>query len=127
MYRRNDEAAERMKKRKAAEDDAPRLVERVPSLKSLRLSYAYRRADMPIGDSAHTRVVVVERAPALFVVPCADKDCKDGGHDITSLVMDALRQKKEKFEGTDPCHGALGSAGTRCSGVLTFEGAATYE
>jgi len=126
MMRRNNEAAERAKRRQEAEDDSPRLQDEIPSLASLRLVIAYRRGEMPIADSAHVKIVVVARAPALFVLPCSSKECRDGGHDITSMVMHALRAGKTKFAGEDQCRGALGSAGTPCTGTGTFEAEATY-
>ena len=126
MFHRNHEAAERARQRQQTEDDAPRLSTEVPNLKSLKLTYSYKRGEARIGESTHSRLVVVERAPALFVVPCSDRDCKDGGHDITSRVMQALKSGRATFEGDDPCHGALGSAGVRCSSVLSYGGEAVY-
>ncbi len=126
MYRRNTEATERTRQRQEREDNAPRLADEIPELRTLRLSIQYRRGDVKIGESTHTRVVVVPRAPALFVVPCHDRDCRDGGHDITASVMHGLRSRREQFEGTDACHGSLGSAGSRCTAVLIYEASATY-
>ena len=126
MIRRNNEAAERAKRRQEAEDDAPRLAAEIPSLATLRMVIAYRRGEIPVADSAHVKIVMVARAPALFVLPCSNRDCRDGGHDVTSLVMQGLRAGKTKFTGEDQCRGALGSAGTPCTGTGTFEAEATY-
>jgi hypothetical protein len=68
---------------------------------------------------------VVASAPALFVLPCRDTQCKDGGHDLTNVILAALRRQKERFEGEDACLGVVGSAG--CSRVLGFVAVATYQ
>jgi len=126
MYRRNSDAAERMRERRRSEDAAPRLATEVPSLKSLRMSYSFRRGDFQIAEAAYVRVVVVPTAPALFVLPCSDAGCHDGGHHITSAVLGALRAGLTEFSGEEPCRGAAGSSGTRCNCVLRYEATATY-
>ncbi len=126
MFHRHNEGAERMRQRKEAEDQAPRLAESCPTLQTLRLQLRFRRGETRIEDSAHVKIVVVPRAPAMFFVPCADKECREGGHDITSMVMDGLRRKQTTVTGEDACHGTLGSAQSRCSGSLEFVATATY-
>ncbi len=127
MFHRNHEAAERARQRQQTEDDAPRLSTEVPNLKSLKLTYSYNRGEARIGESTHSRLVVVERAPALFVVPCSDRDCKDGGHDLTSDVMRGLRAGRERFEGSAPCNGSLGSAAAPCTGAVAFVAIASFK
>ena len=77
-----------------------------------------------MSESSHKKRVVVERAPALFVIPCANKECTDGGHDVTSDIMRALRAKMERFEGAHACGGTVANA--PCSGVLRFTATAEY-
>ncbi len=125
MYHRNSEALERRRERQEREDSAPRLSIEVPTLRTLRMTISYYRGDVAV-QPGHTRLVVVQRAPALFVVTCADKDCKNGGHDITDSVMRALRAGQKSFTGSAPCNGELGSAGARCSSELRYEAEATY-
>lgn len=124
MHPKHTEAAERFRDRQRREDEAPRLSDRVPDLKNLRLSIAFSRGDASVQPS-HTRVVVVQRAPALFVVPCANKDCKNGGHDITQQVLDGLRDHKTTFTGTVRCSGELAN-GSLCDGELQFEANAEF-
>ena len=107
--------------RRQREDEAPKLLSQVPDLVNLRLEIEERSG---AGATKHTRRFVVERAPALFLVTCGDPRCTDGGHDLTSAVMRALRGHEASFQGTDECTGGLGS-GT-CSRVLHFEGTAEY-
>jgi len=121
--RRNSEAAQRAAARRQREDEAPRLVAEVPALESLRMDVEERREHGTV-SSSHIRRVVVEHAPALFVVGCNDRACKEGGHDVTSEVMRALRSQKATFEGSHACEGQVGSA--RCASVMHYKAVATY-
>ena len=90
-------------------------------LASLRLDLEERSG---IGGVKHVRRVIVDRAPALFLVPCGDPRCLDGGHDLTTTVMQALHTHETSFRGSDECGGAVGQSA--CQRVLHFEGAAEY-
>lgn len=97
----------------------------VPELTSLRLELSEKRNDVGVADTSHIRRVVVEHAPALFIIPCGESSCRDGGHDITRAIVRSLEQKLEKFEGDDPCSGQTGTAG--CARTLVFTAIATYK
>ena len=114
----------RSAERRKREDEAPRLSADVPRLKTLKLEIEERMNGGSVAEPVHVRRVVVEHAPALFVITCGDPRCKDGGHDITRSVMDGLRAHQERFEGEDICIGSLGTA--QCSRVLHFVCVATY-
>ena len=124
MWRRDREAAERAAARRQRENDAPRLNTVVPHLESLRLEVRETRANIANPEASHIRRVVVEHAPALFVVPCHDSHCKEGGHDVTRDVISALRARNLRFEGEDACQGTVGSA--NCERILRYVGVATY-
>jgi hypothetical protein len=124
MRRRNFEAAQRFADRRQREDDAPRLATAVPRLQALRLEVEERRSGVSSAESTHIRRIVVDAAPALFVLPCHDERCRDGGHDVTSVVMHALRAGQPQFEGEDACPGLVGSA--LCQRVLRYVGIAEY-
>jgi hypothetical protein len=119
---RQTAATERMER----EDQAKRLLEEVPSLKSLRMTVRHRRGEMGFSASEFVKVVIVSRAPALFVIPCGDPHCRDGGADVTQEVLRALRTGKQSFEGTAHCSGALGTASHSCTTVMTYTCEATY-
>ncbi len=121
--RRNSFAAQRFAERRRREDEAPRLSEQVHDLESLRLELEERSGDTAASPK-YTRRFVVARAPALFFVPCGDPRCLDGGHDLTSTVMHALRRQQTSFEADDTCSGALGNS--QCGRVLRVEGIAEY-
>jgi hypothetical protein len=120
---RKSEGAARLVERRRREDDAPRLKHEVPALEKLDLEINDSRGEVDPG-STYVRRVVVDQAPALFVLPCADPSCSDGGHDITSSVMYSLRSGAASFDGRDECHGSVGSA--PCGRVLTFVAKAAY-
>jgi hypothetical protein len=122
---KSSEAAERQQERRKREDEAPRLSATVPGLEKLRLEVSERSASIARPEHTHTRHVVVASAPALFVVPCHDTRCKDGGHDLTARILAALKSKQSKFQGEDACAGVVGSAA--CARILDYIGFATYE
>jgi hypothetical protein len=123
-HRRSTEAAQRAADRRRREDESARLATEVPRLESLRLEIEERRAGGVLTGGTHIRRIVVESAPALFVIPCGDRACKEGGHDITRRVMAALHEGKDSFGGDDTCSGQLGPA--RCDSILHYKGVATY-
>jgi hypothetical protein len=122
--RKNSGAALRFAERRQREDDAPRLSAQVPDLAALRFEMEERYG---AGSMKHIRRVVVDRAPALFLVPCGDPRCTDSEHDLTAVVMLALRAHRTSFDGSDECGGALGSAGNAyCTRSLHFQATAEY-
>ncbi|HLV22218.1 MAG TPA: hypothetical protein VKZ49_15100 [Polyangiaceae bacterium] len=124
MNRRGREIAERVAERRRREEAAPALSSIVPELAQLDMNIEERRAGTKLLESTHIRRVVVEHARALFVLPCGDRACKEGGHDITAEVLHALRAGKNEFEGEDPCVGQTGSAS--CQRVLRYVAHAEY-
>ena len=125
MNFRKSRATERMNERRRREDEAPRLSTVVPELESLRLELAEKRGDVAIPEATHIKRVVVEHAPALFLIPCGESACRDGGHDITRAVLRGLQTRMEVYEGDDPCSGQTGSA--PCGRSLVFTAYATYK
>jgi hypothetical protein len=121
MKRRNTAAAERFAERRRREQDAPRLADQVPSLVSLEISIDERSGACGV---KHTRRVVVDQAPALFLLPCGDSRCEHGEHDLTTPVMQALRAHETQFHGSDSCMGSLGPAA--CGRVVHFDVLAHY-
>lgn len=124
MWRRNPEAARRLAERRKREDEAPRLAAVLPMLESLgiRVHEANPGISNPVG--AHTRRVVVPTAPALFVLPCGDSQCRDGGHELTDELLAGLRLQKQQFEGEDSCRGVIGNS--ECRRVLRYVATASY-
>jgi hypothetical protein len=120
-YRRGRAAAERFAERRRREDEAPRLSTQVPELASLELEIQELSGAT---GTRHTRRVVVDRAPALFLLPCGDPRCEGGEHDLTTMVMHALRARETTFRGSDECTGALGPS--PCARVVRFEATAKY-
>ena len=120
-HRMNSPAAQRFADRRQREDDAPKLSSQVPALATLQLEIEERTG---IGGTKHTRRILIDRAPALFLVPCGDPRCLDGEHDLTMTVMRALRAHETTFHGSDECRGSVGTSA--CSRVIHFDGTAQY-
>jgi hypothetical protein len=114
-------AAKRSLERREAEDDAPRLTSSVPSLRSARIQITELT---PTGSTNYIKHVIVARAPALFLVPCGDSSCQDGGHDITPSIMSAFRRQLLSFEGEDSCPGTCGTAS--CGRSIRYQLTAEY-
>jgi hypothetical protein len=123
-YKKKTEAAERAQARRELENAAPRLATEVSALLTLKLELEEHEGTSRRPEQNHIRHIVVASAPALFMVPCGDSRCKDGGHDITRDVMRSLRSHETKFQGNDACQGSQGSG--LCVRILHYTGIATY-
>jgi hypothetical protein len=124
LGKRSGPAAERLAERRRREDDAPRLIERVPQLESLRLEIQELRGGSAVLESTHVRCIPVSSAPALFELSCLDSFCKDGTHDLTCEILRALEARATSFQGEDACTGHTGNAD--CQRVLRYVATATY-
>ena len=118
------EAANRFRERREREDAAPRLRNQVGRLLTLSIEIDDHPGATTMGGTRYVRHVVVDRAPALFYIPCSEAHCEDGGHDVTTAVMRALLAGQTEFSGQDVCFGWRD--GTQCARVLHFVGHATY-
>ena len=123
--RRNPEAQRRAAERRRRENEAERLREVVPELRRFSLVIEESCVSGVTDSVTHIRRIVIERAPALFDIPCCDRYCTDGGHNITAHVMRALRAGRTRFEGSDLCAGTLKTG--ECSRELRYVGEAVYE
>jgi hypothetical protein len=121
-FRKNSPAALRFAERRQREDDAPRLSAVAPDLLSLRLEIEEQGGT---AQPKYIRRIIVDTAPALFLLPCGDPRCVDGGHDVTDSVMRALRGHSQSFDGTDDCFGSVGSSA--CARVIRFNAVAEYQ
>jgi hypothetical protein len=124
MYRRNLPTQTSRSERWQRENDAPRLADRVPSVRTLRFELSETRDDHPIVGTRVVRHIIVARAAALFEFPCGDPKCIDGGHDVTGDVIGELLAKRLAFVGKSACRGYVGDH--ECGRSLAFQAAATY-
>jgi hypothetical protein len=123
--RRSGPAALRFAARRQREDEAPRLHDEVPRLRHLRLEVEERRGGGIVPEAKHIRHVIIDRAPALFLLPCGDASCNDGGHDVTLAMMRDLRAGQTRFEGESVCNGTVGTA--LCGRVVHYVAIADYD
>jgi hypothetical protein len=122
FMRGNRDAARRSQERREREDAAVRLHDAVPGLTSLSLELQEVSGEDVIVK--YVRRVVLERAPALFVIPCTDPACEDGGHDVTAPILRALRGARTQFDGEHACDGHIGHG--ECKRVLRYMGIAGF-
>ncbi len=122
--RRDKDAALRAAERRRREDEAPRLLALVPTLRALEISFSAGTGSTA-PESTHKRRVVVERAPALFESPCGNPSCKGGGHDLSHVILSSLRHGEQSVSAQDVCHGSVGPA--PCGWVLKYQTHARYE
>ncbi len=123
VNRRHSEATTRFEERRRREDDAPRLRDAVPKLRTLRLDLEEYRHGGTHPMVRHTRHVVIDRAAALFVIPCGERDC-DGVHDITRDVLRMLERSTEEFQGMHDCDGLRHQV--TCNHRLSYLAHASY-
>jgi hypothetical protein len=117
-------AAQRAQERRERENSAPRLADAVPGLVSLRLEIEERSEAASVNQPKYIRRIVVATGPALFLVPCGDSKCTDGGHDLTDTIMHALQGHRTEFSGDHACQGSIGTAS--CARILHFDAVAEY-
>lgn len=123
-WRRNG-AALLAAERRTREDEAPRLHDEVPRLRELSLQIDEYRNACSLQAARHTRRVVVATAPALFLLPCHEDRCEEGGYDFTYEIMRGLRSSLVEFSGEGTCPGRVGH--DACGRVLRFTAHATYD
>lgn len=124
MRRKQTEASQRYAARREREDASPRLHDVAPDLVSLNVEVEDCAGPEGSVLSKHVRRVVVEVAPALFLIPCGEDRC-DGGHDVTTAVLGALGRHERTFDGSDPCRGSVGP--DPCGRVVRFHAIAKYQ
>ncbi len=124
-YRKTSVSAQRFAARRQQENEAPRLTSEVPQLRSLRLAIEERSIGFMVSTPRYLRHIMVGSAPALFLLPCGDPRCSEGGHDVTGEVMSALRSRRPTFKGQHECHGAVGTI--PCPRVVHYEAQAEYQ
>lgn len=124
---RYSERASEAQDRRDREDTATRLITVVPGIRSLALEIREFRGagDGTVPLVSYRKLVVVDRAPALFEIRCSDTDCSDGGHDLTRAIMAALKEQTTDFKGRDICFGLRRNES--CGRRLEYHVTATYD
>jgi hypothetical protein len=124
MNGRSREAHLRFAERRRREDEARRLRDEFPDLRTLKLEIEEHRREATIAETKHVRHIIVDRAPALFELPCNDPACRDGGHDMTDQMAQRLRARTTDFVLEDVCMGDV--RGAACGRVIRVIASATY-
>ena len=97
------------------------LTDATSALADATSALADAQAALPV---SYVRHVVVTTAPAFFDLPCGDKKCEEGGHDLTSKVMRRLRRGDTTWTGKSRCRGS--KKGEPCVRELELEVQAEY-
>lgn len=122
MYsRKPSNAAVCAQERRRREDDAPRISAVFPDLIGLKISVEER---CTTATPKYIRRIVVGSAPAVFLLPCSDPHCSEGGHDVTTEMTNSLRARKTAFSGTHECNGTIGA--TPCHRTIWYDAEAEY-
>ncbi len=123
--RRDEAATRRALERRRREQDAPMLLEEVPLLQDLSIEVTETGLEPGMLEAKHIRRFALATAPAVFLLPCGDRSCEGGGHDISAVVMDALRTRTSLVEGVVACCGTVGEHG--CTRTVHFAMAAVFD
>jgi hypothetical protein len=105
------------------EDAAPRLIQVVPTLTSLRLHFDDEQELGKPATLPFTRHIVVATGPALFSVPCLEPQCT-GVHELTEVILSDLRRAQTRGAGVSACQGKVGDVA--CVRSLTYVYEATF-
>jgi hypothetical protein len=57
-------------------------------------------------------------------LPCGDKDCREGGHDLTEAVLRGLSNGQAEFSVEDQCLGNV--RGVECGRIVRIAVRASY-
>jgi hypothetical protein len=115
------QSAERFRR----ELEAPLLRTEVPDLLGLSIELAEGGQGGSMPETRHVRRFVLATARALFLIPCGNPLCQGGGHDISTVVMGALRSHRPEQAGDSPCPGLVD--GTPCTRTVHFIVRGTFE
>ncbi|MSP24936.1 MAG: hypothetical protein EXR75_07160 [Myxococcales bacterium] len=121
--RRSSEVYRRALERKKRHDEAHRLRDVAPHLERLELDIVERRPSLPGHEVQHRRIVVVDRAPAIFEFACSDRVC-GATHEVSAAMLLPLGRGETEFEITHLCDGA--ARGAPCSYELCVTATAAY-
>ena len=108
---------EARKEQQCREDAAPRLIQLVPTLTSLRIHLDDQQEAGKGATLPYTRHIVVATGPALFCVPCLEPHCT-GVHDLTQVILRDLRAGQKHGTGVSLCQGKV--EGVPCVRTLTY-------
>lgn len=105
VYAKRNSAKAEMRQRKL---DAGFVKDRFPEVEGIVVSMAYQQRGMQ--KSLNRVVNFFPDSSALFVVDCLNKDCVNGGFDLTRVITAMIRHRKEKAKGDLSCEGEGPSA-----------------
>jgi hypothetical protein len=115
--RKNAARLERLKQR----DDAGLVSANFPEVANIVISMSYNQ--IGLNKSMLRTVNFFPGSSAFFRVDCVNKDCVDGGFDLTRVISVMVKNHKETTIGKLSCEGNGPSAG---HSAITYEVAIQY-
>ncbi len=122
---------ERRRKRRMRDAAAERIETAFPDVSEIFLEVGLTNESDPNFDRQLVRNQYVRgpRYSADFSFDCCNKDCVDGGHDITAELLRAINAKRTTVSGENVCQGwqceqCIGS--TRCLCRLKYTARISY-
>jgi hypothetical protein len=90
--------------RQLAYEATPTLSKRHPKVAEIGVSLQFTMPDGKPHSSPHRRLFMPDMQ-AFFEVQCPDRDCSDGGFDLSTAVDTAVRSKSHESSGRLECTG----------------------
>jgi len=105
VNRKNAARTERLQQR----IDAGFVAAHFPDVSCIVISMVYNQQG--IAKSLPRVVNFFPGSPAFFRINCLNKDCSDGGFDLTQILNSMIRNRREAVKGELSCEGDSTSAG----------------
>ena len=105
VYAKKNSAKAEMRQRKL---DAGFVRDRFPEVEGIVVSMAYQQKGMQ--KSLNRVINFFPDSSALFVIDCLNKDCVDGGFDLTRVITAMIIDRRERAKGDLSCEGEGPSA-----------------
>ncbi|MEJ2695533.1 MAG: hypothetical protein P8013_02690 [Candidatus Sulfobium sp.] len=106
MYTRKNEMR---KERRQQKVDAGLVKERFPEVAAIVVNMTYNQRGL---QKSLPRVVnFFPDSSALFIIDCLNKDCVDGGFDLTQIITATIIDRRKSVKGDLCCEGEGPSAG----------------
>lgn len=108
------------KERQQRKINAGFLDAQFPEVAGIVISMIYKQRD--IQESLPRIVNFYPGSYAVFRIPCLNKECVDGGFDLTQAITGMIRKRKKASKGELSCEGGLSSGHS----YITYEIAIKY-
>ena len=119
---RNPRAEHRQAQRQRA-DEAVRLAEKYPQLKTLKVALEFVNREGMTKTTEMKYSANLEHAKSVLVFVCPISECCGGDFDLTAKLAEAVSERRTKVTGETPCLGSYKKASGQvspCRSVLRY-------